>query len=160
MLALPDPHPPTMDLADSVKGMYRVLELINESSGNGNGNGEESSGQPRWFSHANLGGTVDKVVIAQDSLLRFINAIPKAAGEEDTREYVSITKVDFRTLDRFSIKPLGIYGCKEEIVRLLQSLGAVDEKLYMVFVSSYLFCLMLLSGLAYCSHQAMRMVPN
>ena len=100
-----------------------------------------SAGKPHWFSHANLGGTVDKEVVAQDSLLRFINAIPKAAGEEDAREYVSITKVDFRTLDRFSVKPLGIYGCKEEIVRMLQSIGAVDEKLCVVFVSSYLYCL-------------------
>jgi hypothetical protein len=36
----PDLDLPTMDLADGVKGMYRVLELISESSGNGNG--EES----------------------------------------------------------------------------------------------------------------------
>ena len=35
LLAPPDLHPPTMDLADEVKGMYRVVELITESSGNG-----------------------------------------------------------------------------------------------------------------------------
>ena len=43
--------------------------------------------------------------------------------------YTSITKVDFKTLDRLSIRPIGIYGCKEEIVRLLQALGAVDQDL-------------------------------
>jgi hypothetical protein len=40
---------------------------------------------------------------------------------------VSITRVDFKTLDRLGIKPLGVYGSKDEIVRLLRSIGAVDE---------------------------------
>jgi hypothetical protein len=66
------------------------------------------------------------VIIAQDSLQRFINAMSPGA-------YASITKVDFKTLDRLAIKPLGIYGCKDEIVRLLQSLGAVDKKMCVTF---------------------------
>ena len=41
--------------------------------------------------------------------------------------YASITRVDFKTLDRLAIKPLGVYGSKDEIVRLLRSIGAVDE---------------------------------
>ncbi len=41
--------------------------------------------------------------------------------------YTSITKVDFKSLDRLAIKPLGVYGSKDEIVRLLRSIGAVDE---------------------------------
>ncbi|KAI9452888.1 hypothetical protein BJY52DRAFT_1124024 [Lactarius psammicola] len=90
-----------MDLADEVKGMYRVLDLISESGSNG---------------------YVDKVVIAQEPLQRFINAMSPGA-------YASVTKVDFKSLDQISIKPIGIYGCKDEIVRLLQSLGAVDEEL-------------------------------
>jgi hypothetical protein len=64
--------------------------------------------------------TVDKVVIAQDSLQRFINTLSPGA-------YASITKVDFKTLDRLMIKPLGVYGSKDEIVRLLRSIDAVDE---------------------------------
>ena len=36
--------------------------------------------------------------------------------------YASITRVDFKTLDRFAIKPLGVYGSKDEIVRLLRSI--------------------------------------
>ena len=43
--------------------------------------------------------------------------------------YASITKVDFKRLDQLSIRPIGIYGCKDEIVRLLHSLGAVDQEL-------------------------------
>jgi hypothetical protein len=63
---------------------------------------------------------VDKVVIAQDSLQRFINALSPGA-------YASITRVDFKTLDRLMIKPLGVYGSKDQIVRLLQAIGAVDD---------------------------------
>ncbi|KAI0250873.1 hypothetical protein BJV78DRAFT_1393001 [Lactifluus subvellereus] len=93
-------HPTRLaDVTESVKGMYRLLDLIGESGSNG---------------------YVDKIVIAQDSLQRFINAVaPKA--------YTSITKVDFKTLDQFMIKPLGVYGSKSEIVRLLRSIGALDE---------------------------------
>ena len=92
------------------------------------------------------------MIIAQDSLQRFINAISPGA-------YVSITKVDFKILDRFSIKPLGIYGSKDEIVRLLQSIDVVNEKLFVVLVFTYLVLSNQLSGLAYCSHQATLMVP-
>ncbi|KAI0280129.1 hypothetical protein BGY98DRAFT_965783 [Russula aff. rugulosa BPL654] len=97
------PTPPTrtvpVDLAVKVNGMYRLLDVVGESGSNGH---------------------VDKVVIAQDSLQRFINAISPGA-------YASITKVDFKTLDRFMIKPLGVYGSKPEIVKLLQTIGAVDD---------------------------------
>jgi len=41
--------------------------------------------------------------------------------------YASITKVDFKALDQLMIKPLGIYGPKGEIVRLLLSINAVNE---------------------------------
>ncbi|KAF8260139.1 hypothetical protein EI94DRAFT_1897819 [Lactarius quietus] len=84
--------------------MYRLLDLISESGSNG---------------------YVDKVIIAQESLQRFINAMYPGA-------YASITKVDFKTLDQLAIKPLGIYGCKDEIVRLMQSLRVVDEKLCVI----------------------------
>ncbi|KAF8267057.1 hypothetical protein EI94DRAFT_1731643 [Lactarius quietus] len=102
-----DLAPIPVDLADEVEGMYRLLDLISESGSNG---------------------YVDKVIIAQDSLQHFVNAISPGA-------YASVTKVDFKILDRFSIKPLGIYGCKGEIVRLLQSIGAVDEKLARILLT-------------------------
>ena len=67
------------------------------------------------------GAVVDKVVIAQESLQRFVNAMSPGA-------YASITKVDFKTLDRLMIKPLGMYGSKDVIVQLLMDIGALDEK--------------------------------
>ena len=63
---------------------------------------------------------VDKIIISQGSLQRFINDVSPGA-------YTSITKVDFKALDRFMIKPLGVYGSKDEIVRLLRSIDVVDE---------------------------------
>ncbi|KAI0302864.1 hypothetical protein B0F90DRAFT_1816439 [Multifurca ochricompacta] len=85
---------------EAVKGMYRLLDLISEFGTNG---------------------SVDKVIVAQDTLKYFINT--KCHGA-----YASITKVDFKALDRLTIKPLGVYGSKEEIVRLLLSIDAVDEE--------------------------------
>ena len=107
-----------MDLVEKIKGMYRLLDLVNESGSNGCGN--------QLFSYSLLVSSiklsvivVDKVIIAQDSLKRFINTICPES-------YASLTKVDFKALDRFMIKPLGIYGFKVEIVRFLRSLNAVN----------------------------------
>ena len=40
--------------------------------------------------------------------------------------YSSLTKVDFKALDLFQIKPIGIYGSRERIVDLLLSIDVVD----------------------------------
>ncbi|KAG1886619.1 hypothetical protein F4604DRAFT_1278700 [Suillus subluteus] len=95
------PHSDARDLVQSINGMYRVLDLINEQGS---------------------GGLVDKVIIAQDSLRAFINSVCPGT-------YVSMTKVNFSALDRFVVKPVGVYGSKSEIVRLLSSLGVVDEEI-------------------------------
>ena len=61
-------------------------------------------------------------MIAQASLQAFINALSPGA-------YSSITKVNFKILDYFLLKPIGIYGSKEEIVRFLREMGAVDVEM-------------------------------
>jgi hypothetical protein len=63
---------------------------------------------------------VDKIVIAQESLQAFINTLSPGA-------YSSITKVNFRALDNLFLKPIGIYGSKEEVVRFLREIQAVDD---------------------------------
>jgi hypothetical protein len=114
-----------MDLAEQIKGMYRLLDLISESGSNGCGN--EPFLDSLLVSSIKLPFiVVDKVIIAQDSLKRFINAICPGS-------YASLTKVDFKALDRFMIKPLGIYGAKVEILRFLRSLNAVNEDMYVAF---------------------------
>jgi len=65
--------------------------------------------------------SVDKVIIDQDSLQEFINIARPGA-------YVTLTKVNFKSLDQLVVQPIGIYGCKEEIVRFLVSIKAVDEQ--------------------------------
>ncbi|KAI0052041.1 hypothetical protein FA95DRAFT_1484280 [Auriscalpium vulgare] len=88
-----------LDLAKVIKGMYRMLDLINEDGS---------------------GGLVDKIIISQYSLQEFINALSPGA-------YASLTKVDFKKLDLRMIQPIGVYGSKSEIVRFLRSIGVVDE---------------------------------
>ncbi|TFY77300.1 hypothetical protein EWM64_g6712 [Hericium alpestre] len=98
-----DPKPsqstPNLDLCSRIKGMYRILDLISEQGS---------------------GGLVDKVIIAQDSLRDFINTLSPGS-------YATLTKVDFKALDKLAIKPVGIYGSKEELVRFLTSIDAVDR---------------------------------
>ncbi|KAI9444004.1 hypothetical protein H4582DRAFT_2189914 [Lactarius indigo] len=79
--------------------MYRLLDLITEKGSSG---------------------LVDKIVIAQQSLQGFINALSPGA-------YSSITKVNFKTLDNVVLKPFGIYGSKEEIVRFLREIKAIGD---------------------------------
>ena len=66
---------------------------------------------------------MDKIVIAQDSLQAFINALSPGACS-------SITKVNLKKLDNYSLKPLGIYGLKEEIVRFLRGIHVLDDNTY------------------------------
>ena len=58
-------------------------------------------------------------MIAQESLQAFINALSPGA-------YSSITTVNFKILDELILKPIGVYGSKEEIVRFLREIGSVD----------------------------------
>ncbi|KAF8545717.1 hypothetical protein OG21DRAFT_1491997 [Imleria badia] len=92
------------DLAYYIKGMYRILDLVSEQ-----GSGGLVS--------------VDKIIIAQNSLKAFINSVCPNA-------YLSMTKVNFKALDKYIIKPVGVYGSKEEIVRFLLELAAIDETTY------------------------------
>ena len=99
-----------------VKGMYCLLDLITEQGSSGLGNHLFPG---YWLSrtHRIL---VDKVVIAQQSLQAFIDALSPGA-------YSSITKINFKKLDSCLLKPLGVYGSKEEIVRFLREIHAVDD---------------------------------
>ncbi|KAF7370371.1 VWFA domain-containing protein [Mycena sanguinolenta] len=89
----------SMDLVHSVNGMFRILDLISEQGS---------------------GGLVNKIIISRESLKAFINELSPGA-------YVSLTKVDFKTLDDLSLKPVGLYGSRTEIVAFLSALGAIDE---------------------------------
>ncbi|KAJ7210563.1 hypothetical protein GGX14DRAFT_451174 [Mycena pura] len=114
MLAATEPSPPDdtmdvdpvipthtdLDLLRSIKGMFRVLDLISET------------GSP----------TVDKIIIAQESVKELINEFSPGA-------YASLTKVDFKALDKLLVQPLGFYGSKSEIVTFLSSRGVFNEEI-------------------------------
>ena len=61
-------------------------------------------------------------MIAQESLQAFVNALSPGS-------YSSVTMVNFKRLNDFLLKPIGVYGSKEEIVRFLRETGAVDAKM-------------------------------
>lgn len=67
------------------------------------------------------------MIIDQDSFQRLVNDVSPGA-------YISLTKVDFNALDKVSVKPIGVYGNRTEIVGLLVTLGVVDGQM---FVLSY-----------------------
>jgi hypothetical protein len=52
--------------------------------------------------------------------------------------YASVTKVDFKSLDQFVIKPVGVYGSKTEIVRFLRFSNVLNEDTYALFLFSVL----------------------
>jgi hypothetical protein len=74
---------------------------------------------------------VDKVVIHQESFSRLINTISPGA-------YTSMTKISFSNLDKLHLRPIGVYGSKSEIIKLLRSLGAVDAELFVLTLSKVL----------------------
>lgn len=73
---------------------------------------------------------VDKVIIAQEPLKALINSLSPGA-------YTSLTKVDFAALDALKVKPLGIYGSKQEIVRMLFSVGCIDDEMCVSYHNPY-----------------------
>ncbi|KAI5994325.1 hypothetical protein EDD15DRAFT_788468 [Pisolithus albus] len=96
-----DPPADDQDLAQSLPGLHRILDLITEQGS---------------------GGLVDKIIISQNSLKAFVNTVSPGA-------YASMTKVNFKMLDQSTVKPVGIYGSKAEIVRFLLRLRAVDDNI-------------------------------
>ncbi|KAI0035521.1 hypothetical protein K488DRAFT_68324 [Vararia minispora EC-137] len=89
------------DIAVKIKGMYRILDLINEQGS---------------------GGLVEKIIIAQESVKDLMNTLSPGA-------YASLTRVDFKALDKILMKPMGVYGSKSELTRFLKFIGAVEDNL-------------------------------
>jgi hypothetical protein len=71
-------------------------------------------------------------VIDQESFSRLINSISPGS-------YTSMTKISFSNLDKLHLRPLGVYGSKSEIIKLMGSLGAVDDELFVLTLSKVLY---------------------
>ena len=112
-----------LDLAYSIRNTYRILDLISEQGSSGLG---EYPTRTSALEVPIIGlVSVDRIVISQNSLEAFINSVCPGAC-------VSMTKVNFSALDKYVIKPVGVYGSKEEIVRFLLQLGAIDGTMYVL----------------------------
>lgn len=72
---------------------------------------------------------MDKIIISETPFRAFINSICPGA-------YSSVTRINFKALDELGIKPVGIYGSKQEIVRLLIHLRVVDEAMFVPLSST------------------------
>ena len=68
---------------------------------------------------------MDKIIISEAPFRAFINSICPGA-------YSSVTRVNFKALDELGIKPVGIYGSKQEIVRFLLHLRVIDETMFVL----------------------------
>lgn len=111
-----NPEVANLDLASSLQGFYRILDLISEQGSGGTG----MLNMKLLAIMSLIVSLVDKVIIAQDSLRDFLNTISPGC-------YTSLTKVDYKALDNLAVKPIGLYGSKEEIVKVLRTIQAADE---------------------------------
>ncbi|CAE6448596.1 unnamed protein product, partial [Rhizoctonia solani] len=95
------------DPLGSIKNLFRLLDLVDEHGS---------------------GGIVEKVVIDQTSLHRVLNIIQPGS-------YDSVSKINFKALDRLSIKPTGIYGNRSETVNFLSDVQYLDESSFLISIS-------------------------
>jgi hypothetical protein len=96
----PTPVKRELDLSVAIQGLYRILDLVREQGS---------------------GGLVDKIIIAQDSFMSFINAI-------EPRSCPSMIKCDFAALDQSIYNVVGVYGDRGEITRYLHNLSVIDAE--------------------------------
>ena len=72
---------------------------------------------------------MEKITIDDESLKRFINKISPGAC-------ISLTRIDFRSLDNTRVKPVGVYGSRERIVDLFLEVGSIEPHLFVIPTAS------------------------
>ncbi|CAE6339205.1 unnamed protein product [Rhizoctonia solani] len=98
----------TDDIVFNLPTLFRLLDLYQEQGS---------------------GGLVEKVLIDQDCLRRLLNTLLPGS-------YESVSKIDFKALDKCTIKPLGIYGSKPEILRFLSEINCLNDHSKKLLLSS------------------------
>lgn len=121
---------PKLGLADRIHG-FQLLELISEQTSSALG--QFHCDHRSIFSHRVY--QVDKIIIAERHLGRFINSIYPGA-------YSSLTKVDLKLLDQYKIQPVGVYGTHQELVKFLLQIGGIDEEMC-VLLLNFLFIILI-----------------
>jgi len=110
----------SLDLVTCIDGMFRILDLVSEQGSGGLGIFIFSKSEDTVCLTC-VPIVVDKIVIAQAELSRFLNELYPGA-------YTSLIKVDYNALDSVPVRPVGVYGSKSEIVRFLTALHAIDAE--------------------------------
>ncbi|CUA71759.1 Cadherin-23 [Rhizoctonia solani] len=88
-----------LDGFDGIPNFFRLLDIVEDRS---------------------CGGIVEKIVIDQQSLSKFINLLQPGS-------YKSVSNIDFNALDELSIKPIGVYGSQMEVFKYLVTMGCLDD---------------------------------
>ncbi|CAE6443309.1 unnamed protein product [Rhizoctonia solani] len=108
-------HSNSDDLLSAIPNLFRLLDLVDEPG---------------------FSGIVEKIVIDQHSLRRLLNTVQPGS-------YESVSKINFRALDevansvlfyyahsmlvaQLSIKPVGVYGTRSEIIKFLRQAHYLD----------------------------------
>ncbi|KAJ1300985.1 hypothetical protein OPQ81_003409 [Rhizoctonia solani] len=87
------------DILDNIPNLFRLLDLVDEHGS---------------------GGIVEKVIIDQHSLHRLLNIVWPGS-------YDSVSRINFKELDKLSIKPTGLYGSQSEIIKFLHQAQFLDN---------------------------------
>ncbi|KAG8723550.1 hypothetical protein FRC09_002858 [Ceratobasidium sp. 395] len=87
------------DVLKQVPNLFRLLDLVDEHGS---------------------GGIVEKMVIDQTSLHGLLNTVQPGS-------YDSVSKINFKSLDKLSIKATGLYGIRSEIVEYLKKAGCLSD---------------------------------
>ncbi|KDN38013.1 hypothetical protein RSAG8_09786, partial [Rhizoctonia solani AG-8 WAC10335] len=87
------------DILGGIPNIFRLLDLVDEHGS---------------------GGIVEKVLIDQHSLHRLLNIVRPGS-------YDSVSRINFKELDKLSVKPIGLYGNQLEIIKFLQQAQFLDD---------------------------------
>ncbi|KAG9118934.1 hypothetical protein FRC07_006288, partial [Ceratobasidium sp. 392] len=82
-----------------IPNLFRLLDLVDEQG---------------------TGGIVEKMVIDQTSLHHLINTVQPGS-------YDSVSKINFKSLDKLSIKATGLYGIRSEIITYLKQVQYISD---------------------------------
>ncbi|KAG9124992.1 hypothetical protein FRC07_009436 [Ceratobasidium sp. 392] len=112
---------------DSDTEMFDTTSLFGNEGASGPTKEDVLSKLPNVFRLLDLyqeigsGGLVEKMIVDQQSLHRLLNTMSPGS-------YELPWKINFKLLDQLAIKPIGLYGCKSEIIKFLRGVNCLNEE--------------------------------
>ncbi|KAF8305258.1 hypothetical protein DL93DRAFT_2160360 [Clavulina sp. PMI_390] len=96
-----------IDLLPPIKGMYRLLEIVFDR----------------------VSGADGKIIVSQASFAELVETLDPGA-------YHSFAKIDFSSLDQFTLQPIGLCGSLSALVDFMEEQGAVDTEVKKLLLAS------------------------